>query len=80
MEPMKSSKPYRFEEAKEKLKAILDDFDILAGTKVGESGVVWQDVAGTLACNLHTLSLRIEAARQGHVASPPVVFPCRDDV
>jgi hypothetical protein len=78
---MANSKPYRYEEARKLLASIIGDLNILSGDTVGPSGVSWQDVAGTLACNLKVLALRIEAARAGCLTSArgvtesPVVFP-----
>lgn len=76
---MKSSKPYRYEEAKRMLRDILQDFRILSGDATG-NGATWQDVAGSLQTNLEVLAIRIHAAREGYVASGPVVFPSPDDL
>lgn len=73
-------KPYRYDEARKLLKQILDDFRILSGDKVGPGGASWQDVAGTVMTNLHVLSKRVQAAREGRVVDGPVVFPSPDDL
>lgn len=75
-----SSKPYRYEEAKRMLRAIIGDFLILSGDEVGPSNTSWQSVAATAAINLHVLGLRMEAARGGYVADSPVVFPSPADL
>lgn len=73
-------KAYRYDEARNMLAAILEDFRILSGDKMGPSDVTWQDVAGTCAVNLAVLAARIEAARLGNVVDGPVVFPSPDDL
>jgi hypothetical protein len=81
VEPLDSSKPYRYEEARELLKSIIGDFLILSGDEIGPSDVTWQDVAGTASCNLYVLACRLEAARKGFaVASEPIVFPSPADL
>jgi len=78
MDPLTSGKPYRYEEAKRLLVAIIQDFQILSGDVVGPSDSTWQDVAGTAMVNLHTLALRMHEARNGNVVDGPVVFPSPD--
>jgi len=73
------NKPYRFEEAKDLLRSIIEDFLILSGDKVGPSDVTWQDVAGTASVNLQVLAARLEAAREGNVSGGPAVFPSPKD-
>lgn len=73
-------RPYRYETARDLLAQIIDDFRILAGDKVGHGDVTWQDVAGTAMTNLRVLAWQLEAARAGHVAGGPVVFPSPDDL
>ena len=80
MEPNESGEPYRYEEARRLLSGILGDFRILSGDSVGDPEVSWQDVAGTAATSLHTLSLRMAAARKGYVEVGPVVFPSPEDL
>lgn len=80
MEPLNSSKPYRYTEARKLLSAIIEDFQILSGDKVGPGNSTWQGVAGTAMVNLHTLALRLQAARKGVVADRPVVFPSPNDL
>jgi hypothetical protein len=73
-------RPYRYEEARDLLRTILDDFRILSGDDIGPSDATWQDVAGTAMTNLKVLANRLEAARAGHVVNGPVVFPSPDDL
>jgi hypothetical protein len=73
-------KPYRYEEAVDLWRTIVDDLAILAGDKVGPSGVSWQDIAGTLSVNLLCLASRLDAAREGRVVNGPVVFPSPSDI
>ena len=73
-------KPYRYDEARKMLKQIIDDFCVLSGDKVGPSCSSWQDVAGTVMTNLHVLSKRVQAAREGRVVDGPVVFPSPNDL
>ena len=80
MEPTVSSKPYRYEEAKRYLKDIIQDFLILSGDAPCPTDVTWQDIAGTLSTNLHTLALRIDQARRGIVSQGPIVFPSPSDL
>jgi hypothetical protein len=59
----------------------LDDLHILAGDKVGQGDVTWQDVAGTAAVNLRHLAHLIDQAREGNAtAREPIVFPSPDDL
>lgn len=76
---MEATKPYKYEDARNLLRDILDDFRILAGDKAG-NGATWQDVAGTCATNLEVLAAKLHAARRGFVAGGPVVFPSPDDL
>ena len=66
---------YSYKRARETLRTILGDLDILSGDTMGPSGVTWQDVAGTCAVNLRHLASLIEEARKGNVSDGPVVFP-----
>ncbi len=61
---------------------LLNDLAILAGEKMGQSGVSWQDVAGTASTNALALGNMLAEARKGnHEAA--IVFPspseCMDD-
>lgn len=56
----------------------LRDLLILDGSIVGPSGVSWQDVAGTAACNLRVLASWLDAARRGEVPGP-VVMPAVEE-
>jgi hypothetical protein len=56
------------------LRNALNDLMILAGDKMGPSGVTWQDVAGTCYTNLRVLADQLEAARAGY-AEPFLTFP-----
>lgn len=76
----KSTKPYRYEEAKRLLRTILEDLEILSGDAVGPSDVTWQSVAATAAVNCHVLAIRLQAARYGEVAGGPIVFPSPNEV
>jgi hypothetical protein len=75
----RTHRPYRYEEARDLLRDIIEDFRILSGDKMGPSDVSWQDVAGTAMTNLQVLAWRMEEAREGNVAGGPVVFPSPDD-
>lgn len=58
----------------EKLLAdIVGDLDILTGDVLGPSDVSWQDVAGTLMCNMRVYAIKLERIRE---ASPDMMaFP-----
>lgn len=73
------AKTYRYDEAKQLLATILEDFRILSGDKMGDSGVTWQDVAGTASVNLKVLAARLDAARAGNSESF-TQFPSPDDL
>lgn len=73
-------KPFRYDEARELMAAIMEDFRILAGDKPGPSDESWQDVAGTCSVNLHVLSKRLEAARTGLYDRGGFSFPSPDDL
>jgi hypothetical protein len=49
----------------ELVEQIVEDMRIVAGDTMGPSGVTWQDVAGTLACNLEVLARHINKIRAG---------------
>jgi len=74
------SKPYRYGEARDLLRSIIEDFLILSGDKLGSNDVTWQDVAGTASVNLQVLASRLEAAREGNVSGGPAVFPSPKDL
>ena len=44
---------------------IVEDMRIISGDTMGPSGVTWQDVAGTLACNLEVLARHVNKIRAG---------------
>jgi hypothetical protein len=56
------------------LSSLLWDLSILAGDRVGPSGVSWQDVAGTARVHAEVLAHQLELARTGqHEAG--ITFP-----
>ena len=75
-----STPVYSYTVARNTLAIILEEVRILSGDKLGPSDVSWQDVAGTLAVNLHYLATLIDSARKGRTADGPVVFPSLDDL
>lgn len=62
--------------ARRAAKAIREDIEILSGDSIGPSDASWQDVAGTLQCNLHVLGNLIDRARTGGENS---FIPCLSD-
>jgi hypothetical protein len=64
----------RYETMKTALENLLNDLSILAGEKVGPSGVSWQDVAGTAMVNAQVLADQLKAAREGNSESF-ITFP-----
>lgn len=46
---------------------IVADRAILRGDDVGPSGASWQDVAGTMACNMRVLAETLDQARRGEI-------------
>lgn len=49
---------------------IIGDMRILSGDVVGPVDSTWQDVAGTLSCNLQVLAAHIDKIRKGtHAAA-----------
>lgn len=54
---------------------IVGDIDILAGDDIGPNGAAWQDVAGTLACNMRVYANLLDQLREGRVPAGGVSFP-----
>jgi len=62
-------------------KTLLDniktDIAILSGDEIGPSDSSWQDVAGTLECNMKVYARLLERARTGQAAG--ITFPSIND-
>ena len=56
---------------------IMLDIDILSGDEVGPSNASWQDVAGTLSCNMKVYSKLLDRLRNGERVE---TFPSRNDI
>jgi len=56
---------------------IMLDIDILSGDEVGPSNTSWQDVAGTLSCNMKVYARLLDSLREGAHAES---FPGRNDL
>lgn len=51
-------------------RGIVIDRAILRGDELGPSGVSWQDVAGTMACQMRVLADLLDRARAGEIEGP----------
>lgn len=63
MSKLNPNKEYR--ELEKLLADIVGDLDILTGDTLGPSDVSWQDVAGTLMCNMRVYATKLERIREG---------------
>lgn len=51
------------------VKNIVNDMSILSGDRMGDTSIIWQDVAGTLATNLQVLAQHVNDIRGGIIHS-----------
>ena len=64
----------RYSTMKRTLEALLNDFEILAGNRIGPSNVAMRDVIGTAHANASALTAELECALDGRMESF-MVFP-----
>ena len=64
MKPVLKRDPWIDQQA-EIVDRIVEDMKIVSGDIMGPSDATWQDVAGTLACNLEVLGAHIHKIRHG---------------
>ena len=69
-------RPYNYEVCKRTLTDLLNDLDILAGNKVGPSGVSWQDVLALATQDARALATMLDSARHGGCFN---TFPCPEE-
>ena len=57
---------------------IMLDLDILSGDELGPSDASWQDVAGTLSCNMKVYARLLDRLRTDNTGG--ITFPSRNDI